>query len=750
MRLGLAILLSCLSLIASAQEAWPGDWQGDTAEYSYENGVLMHRDNGVAGTATISRPYQPTDPKNVTWEFKTIFLSPPTSQNSFSIQLFQESIDNYRYSYTLEPQSNGTHLTLFQIIEEQKSNGQWQRLSTRTLDSHSFHFASTAWLHLQVRVDYSSDKGIRLQTFTPHGELKQGEWKETRHGKIIWEIVLTKRFTSKKKLEQSLTLPTLSTAFSNDDIDLSINHFEVEEIGRVTLTLNNPVDASNASVICEGFQPTLMHGSTPDQLTINLGARFAPNRTYDFTITGLKTLQGHPKELYFTVETSREEDPNTMVPKGLFITEIMASPPENGPLRGVKYIELYNNSGSQVQLSHLQLLYGKTKYPFPAITLADNSFAIIYLESDPYPTNNATLVPLSTFPALSSSFTLTLMSIEGYEYDHVNFSSRLYGEGAPKGGASIERVAYNPGLWRRSNHPDGGTPGKKTTLRPHKSVPYKSLIVNEIMLSPGTNGEKYLELYNRSDHPINLSDLYLTYTNKEESFNSSSWLLTQDEVIIKPKAYITLCPFPETLERLYRVHDSNTFIERIDFPSISPTYSEVSLKRHTDDEVIDQIIYRKQWLGSQSTDRTGYSLERVNPDADGRLRESWMRALENGTNKGTGGTPGVLNSTHNLTYEQRDPNISDEWPQEPELTTEQLKGLLTHYSHIATLEVFSMSGDMLMKVCGSKITTVIQQLSEGKAPLPTCLVAIRLLFKDEDRDPSELRYRSIWAHNICQ
>lgn len=62
------------------------------------------------------------------------------------------------------------------------------------------------------------------------------------------------------------------------------------------------------------------------------------------------------------------------------------------------------------------------------MVLADKAFGVLYLESDPYPTRVATLVPMTRFPALSGSFKLSLIDTEDKVLDKVNFNSQIYGE----------------------------------------------------------------------------------------------------------------------------------------------------------------------------------------------------------------------------------------------------------------------------------------------------------------------------------
>lgn len=727
---------------AFAQVQWQGDWQGDTQAFQIDGATLTHRNDGVAGRASIHRAYQLGSSFSCHFGFQ--FLDLPTSNNTFEYVPFYVEEANYRYYYKVLPELNNRGIQLVQETHE-SSMGSWRKLSTQVLARQYFPSALLVWNNLQVDLYYNQSEGLQLETFSPLTGFWQSDWSQIKQSKVVPRFTISTKFSSQKKLGYTYLLPEF-TSSSGEVEEVKIERFEPEDIGRVTLFLSAPVIANNAKVTCDGFQPTVMPGATADQLVVNLGVAFAPHSVYDFTISGLQDRSGRTFSLSFVVETAGEEAGSVTIPKGIYFTEIMASPPESGPLQAVKYIELYNNSGASVQLGYFHLLYGKTKYPLPMSTLAHGAFALLYLECDPYPSRLATLVPMERFPALSSSFILSLVGDDGEVWDNVHFSSRLYGEGEHKSGASIERVTYHPDSWRRSNHPNGGTPGAHTTLMPYGSVEPGSIIINELLLSPSTTGEKFIELYNLSSQPINLADLYLTYSNKEESPLATPWLLVREEYLLQPQQYVVLSPFPEALPRHYPESNPETFLERIDFPAISPTYSEIALNDHARNQTIDQVIYRRQWLGENSTDRTGYSLERVAPTADGTLRSSWRRAIENGAKKGSGATPGVKNSADGLWHPEVPIPNSMDWPDDPQLSYEQIEPMLQSFGSVATLTLYSLTGDLLMTAEGDAILPLLHTLKVGSAPLPTMLLIVDLQFHDPEQEPASVSYRFPWAH----
>lgn len=740
-------LLLLLLLLLSPQLAHAqGGWTGDLDEFIIEDGIAKHQNNGKSGSAVIYKDFTSEASGSFTWSLGFVFQDLPTSSNTFEVTLFNQEVGNFRYYYKVVPTKNNTSIGLIKETYQKISSTESRKLSSTVLTSWQNNSGYQLWQKVQVEVDYHATKGIRFRWFTPVSGLRQGEWIELPEGRPYWRMSLRTKFTSKKKLNNAYILPKIiQDNTGGEEEKLHIQEQWAEQSGRVHLKLSGPVSIRDATVTCAGFQPTIYSGDKAEDIVINLGATFMPGNSYHFDIKKLIDRNGKYADLSFQIDIESIQPGTTIIPEGIFITEVMASPPDDGPLQGTKYIELYNNTGAQKNLALYTLYYGKSKYPLPNIVLAHGAFAILYLESNPYPTRVATLVPMPEFPALSGSFKLRLVGSDNKTHDEVNFNSQIYGEGVPKGKASIERVGYQPDLWRRSTNPNGGTPGMPTTLQPYRNVAPKSIVINELLLSPPTTGEKYIELFNTSTKAVNLADLYLTYRNKEESITSTSWLIVPNDYLLQPNSYVVLTPYPDALPRLYPEHDSHTFVERIDFPSISTTYSEVALRAHSNGEVIDQVVYRRQWLGDTSNDRTGFSLERLSPSADGTKKESWQRAQANGNNKNTGGTPGRPNSANGIPLPDRG-NYYIEWPEDPILTYEQVEPLLQVYAPLATLTLYSINGDLLMTSQGEEITNTLQSIRIGNLPFPSMLMVLVLQFQHPEKEPSNLFYRSVWLH----
>ena len=738
------LLLLLMPQLGQAQAGW----EGDLDEYFIKEDIISHQNNGKAGKATIYRDFTTEASGNFTWHLGFKFIDRPSRSNYFEVTLFSLYNGDFIYHYRIVPTKENTSIGLvkdtYQVIDQNKS----RRLSRDYLFSWKNKESILSWKNLQIEVNYQATKGLRLQLFSPISGLYQSDWiKLERRGKPRWLMSLHTKFTSKKKLEYTYILPTIiPNNAGGEEEEIHIAEQWVEQSGTIHLKLSGPVDLREAIVSCDGFQPTIYSGEKPEEVIINLGAAFQPSSSYQFEIKKLIDKNGKYHDLQFQIDIETIESGTTTMPKGLFFTEVMVSPPDDGPLQGTKYIELYNNTGTAQNLANFYLYYGKKQYILPSVVVAHGGFAILFHESDPYPTRFATLVPMKEFPTLSGSFKMQIIGSDKKVYDTLTFNSQIYGEGATKGKASVERVGYKPDIWRRSTHPNGGTPGMHTTLQPYQNVAPKSVVINELLLSPPTTGEKYIELYNASTKPVNLADLYLTYQNKEESISATSWLLVPNNYILQPNSFVVLTPYPDALRRLYPEHDSNTFVERIDFPSISTTYSEITLQAHSNRELIDQVTYRRQWLGDSSADRSGYSLERLSPNTDGTKRTSWQRAQENGSKKNTGGTPGRPNNAKGTILPNENNHFGGEWPNNPKLNYEQLEPLLNAFAPLATLTIYSINGDLLMKAQGEEVQNTLQNIRIGNLPFPSMLMVLDLQIHHPDKEPSTLSYRAVWLH----
>lgn len=723
----LTVILLLGVLPEGATQPLPIDWRGDTERLTIDEGRM--RIAPIAGStdrAELRGSYTVTPGEALSWGIECHYDKRPSQYNTFRWDLFCEEAVDGTYTYTLRPDSRGYAVELVRSFSPTSS---LKKPREEVLLSQRLSLPDEEWRMLYLRVDYDGRGTLTLRQLTPESGVGPYGTARTLGGRLMGETAIRVRYTSGRMREVWWTAPLVRGGeVPRSPEVLSTGYLKG---GQVRIRLDQPVDRSEAVALVSGKACEVQYGETLSSLLVD--ASSIEGEALQLRLSGLRTLSGEMAEVTTTVERKAGES----APDGrLLITEIMIKPPTVGPLARVQYIELYNDGKTSIDLSRIVLLYRKSKFPLPSYTLRPGSYVVL-CPSDPSLDLKSlgSALPLASFPALSGSFPLALQSSEGAIYDRVEVGAELMEPGLEDEGRSLELVSIDPPQWRLSQDYKGGTPGEPSLMRPYEGVKKGELVINEILLSPETTGEKFLELFNSSSHPIELESVYLRYRNLPTS-SASSWALTTGPYTLGVGEYVVLTPFPPALERLHPITDPSTFVERIDFPSLSPTYTEMELISRADRSVVDKAIYRRQWLGDTSKDRSHHSLERISPKSDGTRRSSWRRSSD----ASEGGTPGRPNSVSGSAD-------GYEWPEDPSISYEQLRKLLPLYSELATLELYDLSGQQVYRCRGEAVLRVVDRLKRGLAPLPTMICVIRITIAHPSEDFPDLIYSGRWLHS---
>lgn len=156
------------------------------------------------------------------------------------------------------------------------------------------------------------------------------------------------------------------------------------------------------------------------------------------------------------------------------------------------------------------------------------------------------------------------------------------------------------------------------------------LTINEIMYAPSSGTPEWVEIQNRSQTTIRLSDRYLEDSEERTRFGAESLLLT-------PGGFVVI------------TSDSSAFRDAwpgVECPLLQPSswptlnnstqpgkdWADLVILRNGDLQVCDYVPYDDDWGAS-----TGVSLEKTDPELPGYRKSSWAGCL-------SGGTPGSVNS----------------------------------------------------------------------------------------------------------
>ena len=168
------------------------------------------------------------------------------------------------------------------------------------------------------------------------------------------------------------------------------------------------------------------------------------------------------------------------------------------------------------------------------------------------------------------------------------------------------------------------------------------VIINEIMADPdpvvGLPEVEYIEIYNRSNKIIDVSDWTLSDNLSNGKFPKKSMIL--------PNSYWILCSSSAYNE----LKNLGKTLILSSFPGLNNS-GELLTLRDKDGNLIDFVHYSDTWYKDENKKKGGWSLERIDPNAC-ILEENWKASIDS-----TGGTPGKINSVYGQIIDNIPPKI---------------------------------------------------------------------------------------------
>ncbi len=166
------------------------------------------------------------------------------------------------------------------------------------------------------------------------------------------------------------------------------------------------------------------------------------------------------------------------------------------------------------------------------------------------------------------------------------------------------------------------------------------LVINEVLFNPPTGGRDFVEIYNRSEKPINLQNWSLA--NVQEDTLANFRTATTQPYILRPKQFATLTTSGQLVQRDYPAFRIETLIEMSSLPSYNNDAGTVVLINNLA-EVMDSFPYTEDMHFRLLDDVKGFSLEKINFDRPSFRSDSWKSASSS-----IRATPGYQNSQFTL------------------------------------------------------------------------------------------------------
>jgi hypothetical protein len=149
---------------------------------------------------------------------------------------------------------------------------------------------------------------------------------------------------------------------------------------------------------------------------------------------------------------------------------------------------------------------------------------------------------------------------------------------------------------------------------------------------------EYVEIYNRSDKPINLGQLEIGDTNGASPLPNR---------LLLPGQYLAFCP--PNRAGLFQVPN---VLGLAGFRSLSNSGESLAI-RDTSGYVVHVVDYRDTWYQDDQKRRGGWSLELIDPDNFCAVEENWRASTDS-----SGGTPGRANSVRGRLRDDVRPQVS--------------------------------------------------------------------------------------------
>jgi hypothetical protein len=166
----------------------------------------------------------------------------------------------------------------------------------------------------------------------------------------------------------------------------------------------------------------------------------------------------------------------------------------------------------------------------------------------------------------------------------------------------------------------------------------RTLVINEIMFAPLTGNAEYVEFHNVSERDVDVAQWIMR--DRPTSSGVNEFRLALSPKVVRPGEFFVLASDSSVL----RLFSSTTFEPRL---LTIANQSSLSLNNDGDDVVlldpsgftIDSVSFSPAWHNPNVTDKTGRSLEKLNPMLPSNISRNWTTSA-----LAIGGTPGKPNS----------------------------------------------------------------------------------------------------------
>ena len=224
-------------------------------------------------------------------------------------------------------------------------------------------------------------------------------------------------------------------------------------------------------------------------------------------------------------------------------------------------------------------------------------------------------------------------------------------------------------------------------------------MINEILFNPRSTGVDFVEIVNTSSKFLNIKNW--SVSNIEDGILSNTKIITTENVLLKPNAYLVFTENGNVLKGEYVNAHGENFLQIATLPSLNDDDGSIAL---TDDDgiLIDHLQYNKAWHSVFIKDEEGVSLERISFTDSSQESQNWKSA----SSLVGFATPGYLNSNAMKQGLQEDavvvePNAFIPINGQPDFT--QIKFKFDQGGYVANIKIFDSQGHLIKQLANNEM-----------------------------------------------
>jgi hypothetical protein len=247
------------------------------------------------------------------------------------------------------------------------------------------------------------------------------------------------------------------------------------------------------------------------------------------------------------------------------------------------------------------------------------------------------------------------------------------------------------------------------------------IIINEILFNPKSNGNDYVEIYNRSKKIVDLKQMYIASRNTSGVISNIKQV-SVDNFLLFPEDFMVLTEDASIIKRDFITKNMDAFVTIASLPSYNDDKGDVIIL-NAQGSITDALQYDEKWHFKLIDNREGVALERIDYNAPTQQPDNWHSAA---TSAGYG-TPTYKNSQYKINV-----GVKGEIKITPEIISPDNDGMddfaTIDYSfpsagYVANITVFDAGGRVVRNLqrnalCGSKGNFRWDGLGEKNLQLP--------------------------------